>query len=439
MEETWEQRALEFRNQGRAKSRELRKNLAAPTKVDRADAGVLRAGVACVDITPEEPVYLDGYWSDRLSKRVHDPLSIKVLVLDDGRTRVALVVADLIAYFYQWVTTARALQNAVPPENVIICTTHTHSCPCILGIFGPPGAVDLKYIDEVGRRMASAIEEAAGCLRPVRLGFGASQMPLEDGEIPDFARTWHNPGVVDATVLLMQVADREDGTPLANIVNFVNHPDVLGEHSTEVSADFFGYVYDNVTTTLGGETLVFQRGLGGVEPIPQGVNEMKEAEPYLRKVSDVACKAIFDAAQHLEWIEPDRLSLRTTRCEFPITSGEILKMHAVGLLPVMGEGGAQVNEMSLLEIGPAQFLTIPGEPHPEVVFKLDDMMGGRYNFVLGMAQDEIGYVVPGELFNPSGIQELLSTGRDNELVVLSAAQRLLGVQGYGEPACFARD
>ncbi len=434
---SWEERALEMRNEARQASRHLRKTLEPPAKLSRTATPCLRAGVARRDITPSEPMHLDGYWSDRLSTEVHDPLSVRAIVFDDGRTRVAFVVADLIAYYNQWVVKARLMQDAVPPGNVVICTTHNHSAPCVLGMFGPPGCVRMDYVDDVASAMAEAIKEAAGNLRPVRVGFGESQLPVEEGEIPDFARNWHNPGVVDPTMLVMRVLDAGSGAPVATLVNLGNHPDVLGEYSTVISADFLGYVYETVSNELGGETLVFERGLGGVEPIPQGIDDLAEAETHMKRVSDVACAAILEAADSLEWADPGRLTYRVTPCEFPLTSGEALKAYASGLIPIETESAVQTNEMVLFEIGPAQFLTVPGEPHPEVVFKLADMMRGRYRFVIAMAQDEVGYVVPKEIFNPAGIQELLSTGKDNELVVLSAARRLLGVDGFVEPDCLA--
>lgn len=439
MEQSWELKAIELRNAARDFSRALRKTLKPARKVPRGAGGGLRAGVARVDITPDQAMYLDGYWRDRLTTKVHDPLSAKALVLDDGRTRIALVVADLIAFFHPWVREARAQQTAVPPENVVICTTHTHSSPCVLGMFGPPGAVDMDYVRACGRAMAQAVEEAATALRPARVGFGEGHLPLENGEIPDFARNWHNPGVVDTAVPLMRVVGAEDDAPIATVINLGNHTDVLGEFSTEVSADFLAYVYERVGAELGGEALVFQRGLGGVEPIPQGVNDMAEAEPFLRKVADVACGPIFDAAERLEWADDARVTIRTVPTAFPITSGEALKMYAAGLSPLEMAEPVLHNEMHLIEIGPAQFLTVPGEPHPEVIFKLADMMPTKWKFVLGMAEDEIGYVVPAELFNPGGIQELLSTGRDNERVVLDAAARLLGVDAFVEPACFVME
>jgi len=431
--ESWESRALDMREAARAASRELRAALKVPAALE-SPPNVLQAGVAVGDITPKGPVYLDGYWSDRHSDGVNDPLQVKVLVLDDGYTRVALVIVDLIAYFYQWVERVRSLQSSVAPHNVVICTTHTHSCPCILGMFGPPGAVDHDYIDRVGEVIAATIDQAAAALSPARVGFGTAKLPFVGGEIPAFARNWHNPGVMDTDVLLMRVVDANTGEAMANLVNLGNHPDVLGDQTTKVSADFFAYVYEDVTRALGGETLVFQRALGGVEPIPQGVNEPEAMVPAMRAVAAVATETIMRAAAALEWSTATRFTYRRVPAAFPVTSGEVLKVYALGLVPVNADDGVQRNEMALLEIGPAQFLTVPGEPHPEVVSKLTSMMIAKYPFVIGMANDEVGYIVAQEIFNRAGIQELLSSGADNERVVLASARALLGVDSLVTPA-----
>jgi len=433
-EQGWEEIAEQIRQAAKDERRRLREAFREPDAVGRHSA-VFRAGAAEVDITPEDGCYLDGYWNHRPATAVRDRLKARALVLDDGRTRVAVVVSDLIAYFYQWVERARGLQAAVRPENVVLCTTHTHASPCLLGMFGPPGSVDSDYIEWVGQRMGEAIEEAARALHPANVGYGRASMPVVEGEIPQFSRNWHNPGVVDPEVLLAHFADRDSGAPIATLVNFGNHPDVLGDQTTVVSADFLSCVYEDLGARIGGSVLAVQRAIGGVEPIPQGVNDPDEAESALRAVGAVLTDAAGRAFAQLNWQTSPRVSVRRVDCRFPVTSPEVLKAHALGLMSVGPDGGAQRNEMLLIEVGEAQFLTVPGEPHPEVVQKLTSMMGDRYPFVLSMAQDEIGYVVPRELFNPAGIQELLSAGRDNEFVVLSAAARLLGVDGYVMPDC----
>lgn len=438
MQENWETTALELREKARAASQQLRQKLRVPSPVLKDAPSSILAGVATRDLTPILPVYLDGYWSERRAERARDIPKAKALVLDDGRTRVALVISDIIAYYSQWVGPARAKQSAVPASNVLLATTHTHSSPCLLGMFGPPGSVDMNYVEWLGQQMADAVEEAASQLRPVRIGFGRADMPVVNGEIPNFARNWHDPGNVDPAVLVMRLIDAQSEKPLATLVNFGNHPDVLGDQTVELSCDFLAPMYDNITSKIGGETLFFQRALGAIEPIPQGLNDPATLEAGLNGVAAVATQAVLDAVERLEFPDMRRISWRTTECLFPVTSGEALKAYAVGLLPIKADDGVQKTEMTLLEIGPARFLSVPGEPHPEVLAKLSDMLGCPYDFVLAMAQDEVGYVVAGELYNPAGIQELLSSGKDNERVVLAAASRLLGVDNYIQPTCLRK-
>ena len=425
--------ARRIAEEAEAASERLRGELKAPRKLPLDEPARFRAGVAEVDITPDRPMCLDGYWSDRLSTGVHAPLKAKALVFDDGRTRVALVVSDLITYYFQWGEEAKAKQSAVPPENVVLCTTHTHAAPLMTGVFGE---VYMDYVESTGERMAEAITQAADNLEPARIGFTAGSLPEEDGKLTGVAENWHNPGVIDDALVIMRV-ESLDVEPIATVVNFGNHPDVLGNETTLVSPDFFWYVYEGVTGALGGATLVFNRALGGVEPIGQGANDIDEAKEIMERIGGIVTENVVKAADSFKWIDEPRLTVRRTRCEFPILSPEILKAFNAGLVPLAPEDGVQRNEMALIEIGPAQILTVPGEPHPEVVFKLVDMMNTAYPFVFSQAEDGIGYIVPGELFNPEGIQELLSTGRDNEFVLLSAARRLLGVDSYVEPEAVA--
>ncbi len=188
-------------------------------------------------------MYLDGYWGDRLSTGTHDPLRVKTLVFDDGCAQVALVAAHIISFYHQWVVCARAKQTAVAPEIIVICATHTHSSPCFVGMFRPAGAVDHGYIEWVEDRMARTVAEAAANALAAHIGFGRADLSCVDGEIPEFARNWHNPDVLDTELLIMQVTDAESRMSMANDLNFGNHPDVLSDRTTEVPADFLCYVY----------------------------------------------------------------------------------------------------------------------------------------------------------------------------------------------------
>ena len=41
----------------------------------------------------------------------------------------------------------------------------------------------------------------------------------------------------------------------------------------------------------------------------------------------------------------------------------------------------------------AQFVTVPGEPAPTVFADLKGMMRGKWRFLIGLGEDEIGYIV----------------------------------------------
>src|SRR5690349_13535894 len=88
----------------------------------------LRAGAAAVKITPtlNRPVYIAGYESNRVAESVHDDLWARALVLDDGATRMAVVSCDLVGLSNFRVRKIRERIKSVPPENVLIASTHVH-------------------------------------------------------------------------------------------------------------------------------------------------------------------------------------------------------------------------------------------------------------------------------------------------------------------------
>src|SRR5438552_15944064 len=84
----------------------------------------LRAGAAVVDITPPVGTLMDGYGARQgVSTGIHDPLFCRALVLDDGATRLALAVCDLIGVGRALVARARAQiaeTCGILPEPVLI-------------------------------------------------------------------------------------------------------------------------------------------------------------------------------------------------------------------------------------------------------------------------------------------------------------------------------
>jgi len=92
----------------------------------------LKAGAAVVDITPPLGIKMEGYIVERVARDVHDPLLAKALVLDCSDATLVVVVCDLIGVERKCLDEAKRRiyeRTGIPPTNVLICCTHTHTGP----------------------------------------------------------------------------------------------------------------------------------------------------------------------------------------------------------------------------------------------------------------------------------------------------------------------
>ena len=168
--------------------------LIASTTVVKADG--FQAGAATSNITPEIGQEIIGGFVPYPSKHIHDELHARCLVLDDGKTKLALVVCDLLGIQRVVSTEARRMIQesvGIPPECVMISATHTHSATSALGKdrLKPEQTLD-DYQRFVARRIADGVARAVNNLRPAQVAFGTVDVPEHV-----FNRRWHmRPGTV---------------------------------------------------------------------------------------------------------------------------------------------------------------------------------------------------------------------------------------------------
>ena len=150
----------------------------------------IRAGAATSVITPEIGREIIGGFVPFPSKHIHDELHARCLVLDDGTTKIALVVCDLLGIHRVVSDEARRLiqeKSGIARECVMISATHTHSASSALGearwlIDQQPD----EYQRFIAQRIADGVARAVNNLRPAQLAFGAVDVPEHLNN-----RRWH--------------------------------------------------------------------------------------------------------------------------------------------------------------------------------------------------------------------------------------------------------
>ena len=131
-------------------------------------AAELRAGFARIDITPTQPVMLEGYASRKeLSRDVHDPLSARAVAFEQDRQRLVLVAVENCGFYN---STAEPLRSAVlkasglKPAELFLCATHTHSAPA-LGFESPKSHTNnVQYTQWLGGRLVDVVSIRACAL-----------------------------------------------------------------------------------------------------------------------------------------------------------------------------------------------------------------------------------------------------------------------------------
>ncbi len=147
------------------------------------DTPALRVGFGREKITPDlsRTVWLAGFENGRKATAVHDDLWAVASVIDDGSHRLGIVALDAIGLFHDDVI---AIRRRVPPDTpldyVIVASTHNHSTPDLMGLWGPRAGfsgVDDAYRARVIQSAASALVAAAAVLTPARLSLGEIPLP----------------------------------------------------------------------------------------------------------------------------------------------------------------------------------------------------------------------------------------------------------------------
>lgn len=305
-----------------------------------------RAGAAAMDISPWMGISINGGMSDHKGSNLHDPLHARCIVLDDGKTRLAIVVADSCAIYREIFDGAKKLvheRTGFSPENILMSATHTHSAPAAVSVF--QSDADKDYQRFLMLRLADAVGQAINNLAPAKIGWSSGNEPRHV-----FNRRWKmKPGVVNTNMFggtndqvrmnppagsadLLEPAgptDPEvsilavksiDGKPLAFLANYSLHycGGVPGE---TYSADYFGAFAERIKQLLNADRQepafvgIMSNGTSG-DCNNVNFRETYKNEPSYARINRVAndvADVALAAYQKIEW--HDWVELRSAQKE----------------------------------------------------------------------------------------------------------------------------
>jgi hypothetical protein len=362
----------------------------------------LRAGAALRVITPNPLLPISGgIGTPKIATEKKGDLFVRAFVLEKGTTRIAIVSVDNLGWPSVLGDKSRALIKSVPPGNVMIGATHTHSGPDAYGFPDQSGKAlaDLPYLNKCVAQIAEAVEEAVKNLQPAGLKIAVGEAK---GKI---AFNYYAPDLYDPRCGIIQAiasAGVNKGKPIVTLVNYAIHPEVIGSGRGILSPDLCGPLYDKIESKTGGMAIFMNGAQGGMVTADvrrEGGTEANTWEECIR-IGELLGEEALRIVSTAPTLDNPSVFCATRMIEFPIESDMmkyIIKNSPLGYkLSTSDKVTAQVN---LLNIGPAQILTVPGEALPNIGFYVKRHMNTKYPFLFGLTNDAFGYMLTKVDFN----------------------------------------
>jgi neutral ceramidase len=433
-----------------------------------AEPPVFRAGAATSNITPDIGGLIIGGFAPYPSKHVHDELHARCLVLDDGSTRVAFVVCDLVGLHRIVSDEARRLiteTTGIPADNVLVSATHTHSATSAIGAdrLQPDQTLD-DYQRFVARRIADGVQRAVNTLRPAHIAYGSVDVPehlfnrrwtMRPGTMPPnpfggIDQVKMNPpagspnlvepaGPIDPQLTFVSVRE-PDGKPISVFCRYSLHyvGDVGPAH---ISADYYGIFCERLKELLAAEhqdppfVAIMANGTSG------DINNINFREPRAKKPTygqmtyvahDVAAKVhgALASLKYEPWMRldtryrepvlkwrkptPEQLTWAKQTLAKPVADPaktDLTRIYADRTLRLAEYPETTPVPVQVFAIGDAVLATMPCEILCEIGLEFQDRSPMQPAAMISLNHGYFGYLPPPRQHDLGGYETWLSTNR----------------------------
>lgn len=454
--------------------------IALPSALAAQPNRVFRAGAAVSNITPPLGSPIVGGWNDPPATHVHDELHARALVLDDGSTRVAIVLCDNVAISRSVYDEAKRMigeKTGIAAENMLMAATHTHSASNARGSRNiSDGPLD-EYQRFLSMRIRDAVLRAFNQLEPARIGWGTGyndrQVFNRRWKMRTGARELRNPfggldqvrmnppanhadliepaGPTDPMIHFLSVQST-GGRPIALLANYSLHY-VGGVRGGDISADYFGVFAEQIKHLLNADRYdppfvgILSNGTSGdinninFRPDPQA----KRHKPYekMRIVANEVAAEVFKAYQtvdHKDWA-PLAAAQKEIMLGVRVPSGEDLRWAEETLKsPAKFHQHEEVYAKRVLNmkdwpreiplilqafrIGDVGIAAIPNEVFVEIGLEIRQRSPLKPTFTIELANGAYGYLPTVEQHKLGGYETWRGT---NQLEIQAAPKIVSGI------------
>jgi len=356
-----------------------------------------------------DPVYLAGYSGGRFALGVHDDLWVRSIVITQDHQTLVFISLDLIGFLFDEVNKIeKELEEKfqLKRENIFLASTHSHSGPDSIGLWGNGGSgKDPQYMAWVREQIVLCVEESLGHRESATLFFGKIQYskPIEDGRPPK---------IIDDLLLTLQAINQK-GQTIATLVNYAMHAEVLDKKNRLITSDYPGYLRETLEEKLGGISLFFAADIGGMQTPKVFFHNFSNS----KKIGEDLAHEVIQSLKNTDPMDFDALNVKSLEVFFPIENPRFLELIQSGILGstkevlIEKEGKLTLpSRISMARLGSVVFVSIPGELFPESGNKLRSKLPYDPLFLLGLCNNEIGYIVPQEEWRADGYEESMSLG-----------------------------
>lgn len=446
---------------------------------------VFRAGAATSNITPWLGDPIVGGWKAPEAKHIHDELHARCLVLDDGTTRIALVIADSVGIPREVFDEAkRQVHEAtgLPMDRMLMAADHTHSATSSRprNVLAP----DKEYTDYqrfLAHRIADGVRRAINNLEPARIGWGKADEPRQV-----FNRRWlmkpganvpnpfggqdqakMNPGhlhpdllkpagPVDPQICFLSV-QAADGRPIALLANYSLHY-VGGVGPQHISGDYFAMFADRIQELIGADRLdppfvgIMSNGTSGnINNVNYGAPPEKN-KPYekMRLVADQVAQKVLEQYKTLtyhDWVPLAMrqrelvLAVRKPTPEMVVRAKDMLahperpdtlpheRTYANRIMHQLEASPTLSVVLQTVRIGEVGIAAIPFEVFVETGLELKGKSPFTPSFTISIANGSYGYLPTPEQHKLGGYETWLGSNKVEEEASTKIVRTLLEMFG----------